>query len=134
MLEFQTCKISRIDIKAVSPLAPPEDLYPDYEEDGDHSKEPVWVQEEVRQFVEERDVDKNGFLEGQEIADWLVPLEIEDLDEEVEHLIEEADEDEVCPCFNQRAFILFIFSFTRAPNLCTYTRWLAVWHTIQILF
>ena len=42
------------------------------DEDGD---EPEWVEEERRQFHDFRDKDKSGYLENQEVRDWILPSE-----------------------------------------------------------
>lgn len=57
-------------------------------EDGD---EPEWIEEERSQFHENRDKDNSGYLEHQEIRDWILPAEYDHAEGEAKHLIETCD-------------------------------------------
>lgn len=61
-----------------------------YLEDED-GEEPEWVEEERRQFHDQRDVDKSGFLENEEVKNWILPSEYDHAESEAKHLIESAD-------------------------------------------
>ncbi|MFH4975930.1 hypothetical protein AB6A40_002639 [Gnathostoma spinigerum] len=50
-----------------------------------------WYTVEKNRFEEEYDVDKNGYLEGDEIKHWLIPDVQLTAKQEAEHLISEAD-------------------------------------------
>lgn len=58
------------------------------EEDGE---EPEWVEEERKQFHDFRDKDKSGFLEDEEVRNWILPSEYDHAEGEAKHLIESAD-------------------------------------------
>ena len=60
------------------------------EEDGE---EPDWVEEERKQFQMFRDKDNSGFLEDDEVRDWILPSEYDHAEGEARHLIESADSD-----------------------------------------
>uniref|UniRef100_A0A1A8KFW6 Reticulocalbin 3, EF-hand calcium binding domain n=1 Tax=Nothobranchius kuhntae TaxID=321403 RepID=A0A1A8KFW6_NOTKU len=60
-------------------------------EDGE--SEPDWVQTEKKQFSEFRDVNKNGFLDPEEVAQWILPGDVDHADNEAKHLIHETDTD-----------------------------------------
>ncbi|KAJ8347333.1 hypothetical protein SKAU_G00287340 [Synaphobranchus kaupii] len=60
-------------------------------EDGE--TEPEWVTTEKKQFVEFRDLNKDGALDASEVAMWILPGEIDHADNEARHLIHETDRD-----------------------------------------
>ncbi|XP_034046633.1 reticulocalbin-3 [Thalassophryne amazonica] len=60
-------------------------------EDGE--SEPDWVQTEKKQFVEFRDTNKDGALDAAEVAHWILPGEVDHVDNEAKHLIHETDTD-----------------------------------------
>lgn len=60
-------------------------------EDGE--KEPEWVVNERKQFHEFRDFNKNGYLEPGEVAEWILPTEVDHADNEAKHLLHETDTD-----------------------------------------
>ncbi|XP_029945150.1 reticulocalbin-3 [Salarias fasciatus] len=63
------------------------DMYsPEPEED-----EPEWVQTERKHFSEVRDTNKDGYLDASEVADWVLPGEVDHADNEAKHLIHETD-------------------------------------------
>ncbi|XP_013876428.1 reticulocalbin-3 isoform X2 [Austrofundulus limnaeus] len=55
--------------------------------------EPDWVQTEKKHFGEFRDVNKDGFLDSAEVAQWVLPGEVDHADNEAKHLIHETDTD-----------------------------------------
>ncbi|TNN22769.1 Reticulocalbin-3 [Liparis tanakae] len=79
-------------------------------EDGEG--EPDWVQTEKKQFSDFRDTNKmsvrfrrflsrpvcvvqDGYLDAGEVADWVLPGEVDHADNEAKHLIHETDTDQV---------------------------------------
>ncbi|XP_043955021.1 reticulocalbin-3 isoform X1 [Gambusia affinis] len=58
-------------------------------EDGE--SEPDWVQTERKHFGEFRDVNKDGYLDANEVAQWVLPGEVDHADNEAKHLIHETD-------------------------------------------
>ncbi|XP_059203917.1 reticulocalbin-3 isoform X2 [Centropristis striata] len=56
-------------------------------------KEPDWVQTERKHFSEFRDTNKDGYLDGSEVAHWVLPGEVDHADNEAKHLIHETDTD-----------------------------------------
>ncbi|XP_029605275.1 calumenin-like [Salmo trutta] len=57
--------------------------------------QPDWVLMEKKHFTEFRDNNKDGFLDNHEIAQWILPGEIDHTDNEAKHLIHEIDTDQV---------------------------------------
>ncbi|XP_035626560.1 reticulocalbin-3 isoform X2 [Oncorhynchus keta] len=55
--------------------------------------EPDWVLTEKKHFTEIRDTNKDGFLDNHEVAQWILPGEIDHTDNEAKHLIHETDTD-----------------------------------------
>uniref|UniRef100_A0A3Q2G464 Reticulocalbin 3, EF-hand calcium binding domain n=1 Tax=Cyprinodon variegatus TaxID=28743 RepID=A0A3Q2G464_CYPVA len=60
-------------------------------EDGE--AEPDWVQTEKKHFAEFRDINKDGYLDADEVAQWVLPGEVDHADNEAKHLIHETDTD-----------------------------------------
>ncbi|XP_073713353.1 reticulocalbin-3 isoform X2 [Misgurnus anguillicaudatus] len=60
-------------------------------EDGEN--EPEWVATEKKHFTEFRDTNKDGFLDANEVAQWILPGEVDHADNEAKHLIHETDKD-----------------------------------------
>ncbi|XP_072549523.1 reticulocalbin-3 isoform X2 [Salminus brasiliensis] len=58
-------------------------------EDGEN--EPEWVNTEKKQFSEFRDVNKDGYLDASEVAQWILPGDVDHADNEAKHLIHETD-------------------------------------------
>ncbi|XP_059901897.1 reticulocalbin-3 isoform X1 [Gadus macrocephalus] len=54
-------------------------------------KEPDWVLTERQHFHQIRDENKNGYLEASEVAQWVLPTEVDHADNEAKHLIHETD-------------------------------------------
>ncbi|CAL8283054.1 unnamed protein product [Boreogadus saida] len=54
-------------------------------------KEPQWVLTERQHFHQIRDENKNGYLEASEVAQWVLPTEVDHADNEAKHLIHETD-------------------------------------------
>lgn len=55
--------------------------------------EPDWVTTEKKHFSEFRDMNKDGFLDANEISHWILPGEVDHADNEARHLIHETDKD-----------------------------------------
>ncbi|XP_047656632.1 reticulocalbin-3 [Tachysurus fulvidraco] len=53
--------------------------------------EPEWVTTERKQFSGYRDINKDGFLDADEIAQWILPRDVDHTDNEAKHLIHETD-------------------------------------------
>ncbi|XP_062388192.1 reticulocalbin-3 isoform X2 [Sardina pilchardus] len=53
--------------------------------------EPDWVQTEKKHFIEFRDTNKDGLLDAVEVANWILPGEVDHADNEAKHLIHETD-------------------------------------------
>ena len=69
------------------------DLYPESErEKGD---EPEWVASEKKQFAEFRDKNKDGKMDKAEVADWILPPDMDHVTSEAKHLMVEADDNKV---------------------------------------
>ncbi|XP_061081309.1 reticulocalbin-3 [Conger conger] len=60
-------------------------------EDGE--TEPEWVKMEKEQFVEFRDMNKDGVLDASEVAEWILPGGIDHADNEARHLLQATDKD-----------------------------------------
>ncbi|XP_061740167.1 calumenin-like isoform X2 [Nerophis ophidion] len=58
-------------------------------EDGE--SEPEWVQTEKKHFTEMRDANKDGYMDSNEVAHWILPGEVDHADNEATHLIQETD-------------------------------------------
>uniref|UniRef100_A0A672GIJ2 Reticulocalbin-3 n=1 Tax=Salarias fasciatus TaxID=181472 RepID=A0A672GIJ2_SALFA len=59
-------------------------------------EEPEWVDQERSQFAEHRDQNKDGKLDQKEVLDWIFP-DVDHVALEAQHLIHEADVDQVSP-------------------------------------
>ncbi|XP_074511174.1 reticulocalbin-3 isoform X1 [Sebastes fasciatus] len=55
--------------------------------------EPEWVLTERKQFYEFRDTNKDGYMDAEEVANWVLPGEVDHADNEAKHLIHETDAD-----------------------------------------
>ncbi|CAG0879967.1 unnamed protein product [Darwinula stevensoni] len=56
-------------------------------------QEPDWVQAERNQFGDIRDKNKDGFLDFEEVKQWIIPPDYDHAEAEAGHLIYETDED-----------------------------------------
>ncbi|KAI5097005.1 reticulocalbin-3 precursor [Silurus meridionalis] len=54
-------------------------------------REPEWVTTERNHFTEYRDTNKDGFLDADEVAHWILPQDVDHTDNEARHLIHETD-------------------------------------------
>lgn len=63
---------------------------------GDDDQVPDWVAREKEQFANYRDKDKDGFMDKNEIREWIVPQDYDHSDAEAKHLIHESDTNKVC--------------------------------------
>ncbi|XP_060758306.1 reticulocalbin-3 isoform X2 [Neoarius graeffei] len=53
--------------------------------------EPEWVTTERKHFSEYRDLNKDGFLNADEVAHWILPQDVDHADNEAKHLLHETD-------------------------------------------
>jgi len=65
------------------------DMWPN----DDNTEEPDWVKTEREQFANHRDTDKDGFLNKEEVGNWIIPPDYDHSEAEAKHLINEADTD-----------------------------------------
>lgn len=59
--------------------------------DDDDDEDPDWVKNEKNQFHDFRDKNKDGFLDTEEIREWILPPDYDHSEAESKHLIYEAD-------------------------------------------
>lgn len=62
-------------------------------EEGEEEDEPDWVKQEKEQFASYRDANKDGYMDGAEVKDWIAPAEFDHAEAEARHLVFEADSD-----------------------------------------
>lgn len=55
--------------------------------------EPEWVKNEREQFTTYRDNDGDGFMDTEEVKNWIMPSDFDHAEAEARHLIYEADAD-----------------------------------------
>lgn len=60
-------------------------------------KEPQWVAREREQFALYRDLNKDGKLDRKEVGEWVVPVDYDSVDAEVQHIFYQADFNRVSP-------------------------------------
>ncbi|XP_063978798.1 calumenin [Diachasmimorpha longicaudata] len=60
---------------------------------SDDDEEPEWVKNEKEQFTGFRDKDKDGFMDSEEVKNWIIPEDFDHAEAEALHLIYEADQD-----------------------------------------
>ena len=70
------------------------DMWPNKEDDGEEM--PDWVKTEQEQFHSFRDRNKDGHMDKEEVADWIIPSDYDHSEAEAKHLIHESDSDGVC--------------------------------------
>ena len=66
-----------------------------YSPDSNGDQVPDWVLREKQQFHEFRDQNKDGFMDRNEIREWIIPPDYDHSETEAKHLIAEADTDKV---------------------------------------
>lgn len=59
----------------------------------DGEVEPDWIQTERKHFSEFRDINKDGYLDPEEVSQWILPGEVDHADNEAKHLIHDTDTD-----------------------------------------
>jgi Ca2+-binding EF-hand superfamily protein len=64
-----------------------------YRASEDETDEPDWVRNEREAFKTYRDKDGDGFLNAEEVKDWIIPPDFDHAEAEARHLIYEADSD-----------------------------------------
>ena len=57
--------------------------------------EPDWVERERKNFKEQRDADKDGKLNKEEVAKWILPDDYDHMAVEAKHLLRESDANKV---------------------------------------
>ncbi|CAH2979167.1 unnamed protein product [Chilo suppressalis] len=62
-------------------------------EDGEDEEEPDWVKQEREQFTGYRDTNKDGYMDADEVKEWIAPPEFDHAEAEARHLVFEADAD-----------------------------------------
>ncbi|XP_015926659.1 calumenin isoform X2 [Parasteatoda tepidariorum] len=68
-----------------------EEYIGDMWDDNDLEAEPSWVEAEKDQFLQFRDKDKSGFMEFDEVKDWILPDDYDNSEAEAKHLVYESD-------------------------------------------
>lgn len=63
-----------------------------YHGNGDE-EEPDWVKSEREQFNTYRDKDGDGFMDEEEVKNWILPHDFDHAEAEARHLIYESDSD-----------------------------------------
>ena len=66
------------------------DLHPDK-----NQEEPEWVKQERENFVKYRDANGDGKLDRDEVGNWILPVDYDQVGAETRHLIYEADANQV---------------------------------------
>jgi Ca2+-binding EF-hand superfamily protein len=64
-----------------------------YRVTDDDAEEPEWVKHERETFKTFRDKDSDGFLNSEEVRDWIIPHDFDHAEAESKHLIYEVDSD-----------------------------------------
>lgn len=59
----------------------------------DGEEEPEWVKNERETFSKFRDKDQDGFMNNEEVKDWIIPPDFDHAEAEARHLIYEGDSD-----------------------------------------
>ncbi|XP_033646247.1 calumenin-A-like isoform X2 [Asterias rubens] len=62
-----------------------------YKENNEGADEPEWVKTEREQFSQFRDKNKDGFMDLQEVGEWILPTDYDHMEAEAKHLIYESD-------------------------------------------
>lgn len=65
------------------------DMYGEGEDNDD--EEPDWVKTEREQFTQFRDKDRSGYLEFEEVKNWILPPDFDHSEAEARHLVYESD-------------------------------------------
>ncbi|XP_057332859.1 calumenin [Microplitis mediator] len=64
-----------------------------YRPDENEEEEPDWVKNERQQFSLFRDKNQDGFMDNEEVKNWIIPEDFDHAEAEARHLIYEADSD-----------------------------------------
>ncbi|KAK9497253.1 hypothetical protein O3M35_004607 [Rhynocoris fuscipes] len=62
-----------------------------YQKDHEEEDMPDWVRNEIAHFSKDRDKDGDGYLNEEEVKNWISPVDYDQPDAEAKHLIYEAD-------------------------------------------
>lgn len=71
------------------------DMYAPEASDGGAESSPEWVTREKQQFSSYRDKNHDGFMDRDEVREWIVPHDYDHSDAEAKHLVSESDGDKV---------------------------------------
>ena len=71
------------------------------EESREKGEEPEWVKSERTQFENYRDKNKDGKMDRDEVADWILPVDYDHVTSEAKHLISESDANAVSLYYNK---------------------------------
>jgi len=66
---------------------------------SEDSEEPEWVKAERQHFSDHRDFNRDGFLDRDEVQQWIQPSGYDQAKSEAKHLMFESDADKVTDCF-----------------------------------
>ncbi|XP_055631092.1 calumenin [Toxorhynchites rutilus septentrionalis] len=64
-----------------------------YQAPEENEEEPEWIKQERETFANFRDKNKDGFMNQEEVRDWIIPADFDHAEAEARHLIYEADSD-----------------------------------------
>lgn len=91
-----------------------------YAPDATGDEVPEWVNREKEQFASYRDKNGDGFMDRDEIREWIVPQDYDHSEAEAKHLIHESDKDKVILnsilCFRSKEFSLLNFRTQNLPK------------------
>ena len=62
------------------------------------SEEPEWVKSEREHFTTYRDLNHDGFMDRDEVQQWIQPPDYDQAKSEAKHLMFESDADKVTSC------------------------------------
>lgn len=63
------------------------------DEGAEDDQEPDWVKDEKERFSGYRDKDRDGFMDTEEMKNWIIPEDFDHAEAEARHLVYEADAD-----------------------------------------
>ena len=78
---------------------------------GSEDDEPDWVKTEKEQFAAYRDKDSDGFMDKNEVRDWILPNDYDHSEAESKHLMHEADDNKVLFIIHEYLFTFFVRDF-----------------------
>lgn len=84
-----------MELSVLADIYDGEDDDDDDDDDANNDGVPDWVESEKNQFKHFRDQDRDGFLNLEEVKNWVLPQEYENSEAEAKHLVGSCDEDGV---------------------------------------